>query len=578
MTTTTATMTYVPSAPTSVADATASTIVLRRGHSATPLFLHRTPVYQVRSTASMSHLPTCRPPTSPIPSSSSAPAAEHARSESTAGRILVSAGQPYAAHARAPAFASAVPSPPRRTGSPRTSFNRQPHIIPALRPPPPNKALPPIPFPSGPPTPPEDTSAAPEYFASVTPSRMPAARPVSQDTEDTIRELEELAASLKQMSGSTASASTLSTCRDRDRSPVKVSVSALNTPRRRPERRDYAGGPSSFASRHLHSETSVLGPLIVVTNASMETLPALGQLSSASVTEKPVIAKNADLEGVSWKGEDPDAEEVLWVDEYGAWGASEKGKWKAIDEEADDIVSEQNTSSRSEALRARPSVAEKSFIYEPGAPEFLIGSSTSRNARVGTGYHSRRPLVHAAVPSTRRPRRPRPAPLVLANSAQDELALATALLLGTPRKRPSSRRPQTAPHTTPHTPRASRARQPTPPSAPLPERLQATYAAEASSSRSAEPSIAPALATTATEHGHADAAADSNRHSEPLPAMPRVPSSAIHVLRGKFEHAHARPMTAPSVANGSHSEPNSPRPAVRPRLKSLKGLFKHWSK
>lgn len=192
------------------------------------------------------------------------------------------------------------------------------------------------------------------------------------------------------------------------------------------------------------------------------------------------------------------------------------------------------------------------------------------------GYRSRRATMRATGASTPRPRRPRPAPLVLANPVEAELALATALLLGTPRKRPSTRRPQTTPHT-PRTPRGPRARMPTPPSASLPKRQQASDGSDGTSSHAVEPSIAPATAPTVTEYARVDVD-DSNRHSEPLPAMPRVPSSAIHVLRGKFEHAHARPMTAPSVPGGSHSEPNSPRPAVRPRLKSLKSLFKHWSK
>ncbi|RDX50964.1 hypothetical protein OH76DRAFT_374700 [Lentinus brumalis] len=576
MTTTTATMTYAPPAQASVPDgATASTIVLRRGHSATPLFLHRRPVYQVRSTASMSHLPTSRPSTTPALSRPSAPSAEHPSSGSTTGRILVSLVRPCPEHNRSPTFASVAFQQPV---SPRTSLNRQSHL--ASRPPRPNKALPPIPFPTGPPTPPEDTSVAPEFFARVTPSRVPAARLLSQDTEDTIRELEELAASLKQMSVSTASARVSGAHRDRDFSPVKISVSVPGTPVKRAERQDPVGGASGATSwRRSDSATSPVGPRIVVTNASMEALPSLDHLDSVPASKGQLLARTADLEGVSWKGEDSDAEEDFWVDEYGAWGTSEKGKWKAIDEEADGVVPGQwqHTASRSEAPRALPCPAGRSYIYEPvGAPEFLLGSSTSCSARAGSGYHSRPSIVHEAVPSTRRPRRPRPAPLILAPSEQAELALATALLLGTPRKRSSSRRPQTAPHT-PRTPHAPRARQPTPP-APLPtRRQQATDIADGSFSSPAEHSIFPTVSANATEHGHVDVD-DTTRHSEPLPAMPRVPTSAIHVLRGKFEHEHARPMTAPSVPGGSHSEPNSPRPTVRPRLKSLKNLLKHWSK
>ncbi|KAI0717980.1 hypothetical protein C8T65DRAFT_99300 [Cerioporus squamosus] len=590
MTTTTTTMTYAPSAQASVPDgATASTIVLRRGQSATPLFLHRTvrtPVYQVRSAASMSHLSTSQPSTPPA---LSRPAAEDIRCESTAGSILVSSVQPYLPHIRSSTATSYAVPLPRGATSPWAILSHHPHLASVSRPPPPNKALPPIPFPSGPPTPPEDTSTTLELFAPVTPSRVPTARPVSQDTEDTIRELEQLAASLKQMSVSTASASISGARRDRDPSPVKISVSVPGTPMQRAYRQVPTGGAfgvvATMTSRRSDSATSPVGPRIVVTDASMESSPSVGQLNSVPGSKDRLLARKADVESVSWKEEDSDAEEEHWVDEYGAWGASEKGKWKAIDEEADGVVPKQwqDAASRTEAFCARPSVPESSYIYEPvGAPEFLVGSSTSRNARAGTGYHSRPSHAREEVPSNRRPRRPRPAPLILATHEQAELALATALLLGPPRKRSSSRRPQTAPHTTPHTPRTPhlpRARQPTPPSSMLPQQQQqhANDAAGVSTSAHAGPSLTPTTSANATEHGHVDAD-DFNRHSEPLPAMPRVPPSAIHVLRGRFEHEHTRPMTAPSGPSGSHSEPNSPRPAARPRLKSLKGLFKHWSK
>ena len=253
----------------------------------------------------------------------------------------MSSVQPPLAHNQSSTVPSVSIPHLRQVASPRASFSRQSHIVPAARPPPPNKALPPIPFPSGPPTPPEDTSAAPEFFAAVTPSRGPAARPVSQDTEDTIRELEQLAASLKQMSASTTSVGVLGACRDRDLSPVKISVTVPNTPMRRAQRQGHAGDDVSCASLRSATGSSMVEPRIVVTNASMDVLPSLGLLNSVPVSEHQVIARKAAIGGVSWKGEDPDAEEMLWVDEYGAWGASEKGKWKAIGEEEDDTGSEQ---------------------------------------------------------------------------------------------------------------------------------------------------------------------------------------------------------------------------------------------
>ena len=184
---------------------------------------------------------------------------------------------------------------------------------------------------------------------------------------------------------------------------------------------------------------------------------------------------------------------------------------------------------------------------------------------------------------------------MLANSHQVEedpdMALATALLFGSPFKRSttkSTRRPQTAPHThtqTTHSsssPPAQRSRMPTPPTSWLTKRGRTGELGDAPPPLPMNPRANKSTASLAGSLGDGLV----SRHSEPLPAMPLPVPCAV---REQAEHERGRQMSwassasastsAASTATGTSSEPNSPRPGhARPRLKSLKGLFKHWSK
>ncbi len=157
--------------------------------------------------------------------------------------------------------------------------------------------------------------------------RVPAARPVSQDTETTLRELEFLAASLQHM-GPAAAARTLSTDRvgrDRDISTtsVNVKISAPATTETAAPRTGFAASVSGGGTRQSSARLAV--PHIVVTNPSNEDLhEALKTVPGTPVSSDP------KLEG-GMTGEE--ADDLLWVDQYGAWGTSEKGKWKAVAEE-----------------------------------------------------------------------------------------------------------------------------------------------------------------------------------------------------------------------------------------------------
>ncbi|OBZ73792.1 hypothetical protein A0H81_06138 [Grifola frondosa] len=113
-------------------------------------------------------------------------------------------------------------------------------------------------------------------------------------------------------------------------------------------------------------------------------------------------------------------DEVRWVEDYGGWGTSEKGKWRAIwiNEEDETHVNIDHSDGVPTAGRA-----ETFYIYEsPNAPEFLVGSSTSLLVRAVPGYSSRPPRPPVVRPRPRlvsRPRARRPPALVLANPSAD---------------------------------------------------------------------------------------------------------------------------------------------------------------
>ncbi|KAI0794164.1 hypothetical protein C8Q74DRAFT_560756 [Fomes fomentarius] len=583
--------------------ATAPPILLRPGSGATPYFLHRTPVFQVRSTASLSHLEYAHVRPSAAYSRSSAPAAVRTSDEMIsskqatyshpqAPRSLVSTHQ-YAPSSYTVADHPSVPymSPSKHGYHSRTSSraSRSPPSTPrsiSIRSagPPPQKALPPIPFPTSS-APPEVLRTASEHFERpIDPVRVPVARPVSQDTEATLRELEFLAASLQQM-GPAAAARTFSTDRvgrDRDISTlvnVKISAPATTTETAAP-RTGFAASVSGGGARQ--SSASLAVPHIVVTNPSNEDLlEALKTIPGTPVSSDPV----AKLEG-GMTGEE--ADDLLWVDQYGAWGTSEKGKWKAVAEEDESGPEE-------DALKLPPPrmSTEQTFIYEPvGAPEFLLGSSRSDIARATDGFTSR-----ASKRCASRCRRRRPAPLMLANRAQaevdldPEMALAAALFFGNPLKK-STKRPATSPLTTLNsnfnstsTPSDARPRQPSAPTSWLPLKRSHPNIRAGGTHRAT-------VSAEGMSVGRAASSADAVRRSEPIPPMPRTPAPSAERARERemAQQEQGRPATswAPSSASvpaparagtGTSSEPNSPRPGyVRPRLKSLKGLFKRSSK
>ncbi|KAJ3018203.1 hypothetical protein NUW54_g398 [Trametes sanguinea] len=157
-------------------------------------------------------------------------------------------------------------------------------------------------------------------------------------------------------------------------------------------------------------------------------------------------------------------EEELWVDSYGAWGTSDKGKWKAsaFDEDDDQDFHESASASsmhdthHSNERAANSTAAESDeafYIYEPiGAPEFLVGSSTSLVARATAGFHSRRRTASSKTHSQCiRRRRRRPMALVLATPEQAEwfadvvLGSAPPDVPRLPQTPKHSERPSTAP-------------------------------------------------------------------------------------------------------------------------------------
>ncbi|KAI0653273.1 hypothetical protein C8Q70DRAFT_643129 [Cubamyces menziesii] len=533
----TTTMTLSSPAQLRVSDSTPP-FLLQKTHGPPPYFLHRAPVSVIRS-PSTPHLKQKRsfktamrtPPPSDIQLS------PPTQPRSSAGINDASSATTSTVPVRTPYAARRTTSPPLRP-LPKPS-------------PPPEKALPPIPFPSRPSSPLAQLSHDPAFMLSASTPNIPASRPVSQDAEETLRQLEQLAAELKQME-----------------------MGVLATPKRRRtrvpsqrRRREHAGKSagaaaiSAGAAKSAPSKGSLSVPRIVVTNPSTENLAADEEPECETDTPR---ARTPDSDG----GSGNVTEEELWVHEYGGWGTSEKGKWKAKASEDDETFPESASGSAHKSRSAHDDDDDELFyIYEPiGAPEFLVGCSTSLIARATPGFHSSQCAKHAAAhasPSTRRRRR-RPAALVLATPEQAEWfadALSSAPLLPRPSQvqmLKDSDRPSTAPGWgsvlgLPPPPSASRHQQPS-------RRAMSSGAADVlqpgkpqiASPSSAVPRASSAYVTMRSENGQAQA--------------PRQAAS--------WAIAHAAGAPSP----GTSSEPNSPRPGVRPRLKSIKGLFKHFSK
>ncbi|KAI0330915.1 hypothetical protein GY45DRAFT_681353 [Cubamyces sp. BRFM 1775] len=443
----TTTMTVSSPAQLRVSDSTPP-FLLQKTHGPPPYFLHRAPVSVLRSPSSP-HLKQKRsfkaamrtPPT----------LSDVEPSPPTQPRSSAGINDPN------PATTSTVPArvlsaQARRTTSPP----RRPLPKPS---PPPEKALPPIPFPSRPSSPPAQLSHGLASMLSAPAPSVPAGRPVSQDAEETLRQLEQLAAELKQMDTGGVLAVMPKRRRSRGHSQRR--------------RREHANRSAGAAAKSASSKESLSVPRIVVTNPSTENLAAAEERDCESDTPR---ARTPDSDG----GSGDVTEEELWVHEYGGWGTSEKGKWKAKASEDDEtfpesksclnanVVRQASGSVSGSAHKSRSACCKKDddngddddelfYIYEPiGAPEFLVGCSTSLIARATPGFHSSQCMKHATAhssPSTRRRRR-RPAALVLATPEQAEwfadVVLGSAPLMPLPRPLQTpllkdSDRPSTAP-------------------------------------------------------------------------------------------------------------------------------------
>lgn len=147
---------------------------------------------------------------------------------------------------------------------------------------------------------------------------------MSYDAEATIRELEELAASIMLQDPV------------REVEQLAASLRGFGIPHIETDLWRENGMPAAIAEesspitprpnqfqqiRPVQSQGRLAVPHIMVTNPSTESL--LDQL-------------NHDGFSLKSRNEENDDAEMLWVNDYGAWGTSEKGKWKAVAGEAED--------------------------------------------------------------------------------------------------------------------------------------------------------------------------------------------------------------------------------------------------
>ncbi|KAL7280709.1 hypothetical protein ACG7TL_005650 [Trametes sanguinea] len=514
--------------------------LLQKSHGPPSYFLHRIPSSPLRSSPSAPQLKQKRSFKVPMRSPPPPPPGDD-----TAFLPPVQRSRDVKKADSAPdATATPVQSPPqvRRTTSPPL------RLLPMATPPP-EKALPPIPFPSsGPPSPtsgPSDLLQPMQHAVDASVSR-----PVSQDAEETIRQLEQLAAELKQMGPGVLAA-------------TKQRRSRVPSHRRRRDVLSKSPGTAN-ASKGTLPNRQLSVPRIVVTNPSSENLVAEPECATPGV-------RTPDSDG----GSGDVTEEELWVDSYGAWGTSDKGKWKASAFDEDDEPDFHESASASDmhdalsserAATSKTAESEEAFyIYEPiGAPEFLVGSSTSLVARATAGFYSRRrPTPSKTHSQCVRRRRRRPTALVLATPEQAEwfadvvLGSAPPDVPRLPQTPKQSDRPSTAPGY-----ETSALDAPARSSPLLPQR-------RAMSSDVPDPAhaVGPLGPNTNTMY---------ERRSEPLGAsIPRAASAYEASPQGRQASWVS---LARKDAVGTSSEPNSPRQGVRPRLKSIKGLFKHFSK
>lgn len=198
---------------------------------------------------------------------------------------------------------------------------------------------------------------------------------MSYDAEATIRELEELAASImlqdpvREVEHLAATLKVLGIpsietdlWRENGMPAAITEESSPITPR-----------PSRFQQRNIQARatdvvsTRLMVPHITVTNPSTESL--LEQLSHNSSSLK---AQDEASE---------DAEELSWMDDYGAWGTSEKGKWKAVAGEEEEEASGRE--------QVSPVILQSLLRVDPDAGRSVIesGDLSSDAGKFGEGVH-----------------------------------------------------------------------------------------------------------------------------------------------------------------------------------------------
>ncbi|KAI0820309.1 hypothetical protein BC628DRAFT_917700 [Trametes gibbosa] len=543
MTSTTTTMTLSPPPGLRVSDTTPP-FVLQQRHDFPPYFLYRAP------TTTSHHRPSASPLRQKRFFNIDSGIFEELDAKTEVAAQLVEPDKSLASAT----IATPMPTPPSSAAALPVRFR-------AKMSPPPEKALPPIPFPSYSALLVADPSRTAFLENATSSPHCKAPRPASQGKEETIRQLEQLAAELKHMKMGPLS--------DATRRRVQNSPSRL-----------FREAAPHMSPRSVGvSKASLSVPRIVVTNASTDIFMREQESETSSVSSSDSHAGSGNA-----------MEEELWVEEYGAWGTSEKGKWKASASEDDVDFNESGPSQGAPLGGGRPVPAvepeEMFYIYEPivsrtrfeastpisrpwsrryqGAPEFLVGSSTSPIARATPGFHSRatRSKPPTQAPSVCRRRR-RPTALVLATPEQAEWFQDVA-----PSSAPHLSRPfHTSSHRTLSIPLPSSACSlpdaAAPPSPYLPPR------------RTLSSDAAVDVPSSMSSHKGSSTMSTLVRRSEPLGPMPCMSSaSALHDEGGKERQTVSWASSAPVTT----SAPNSPRQASRPRLKSFKGLFKHFSK
>ncbi|KAI0923735.1 hypothetical protein AcV5_009204 [Taiwanofungus camphoratus] len=225
----------------------------------------------------------------------------------------------------------------------------------------------------------------------------PLSRPVSVLPEDTIRQLEMLAEEVRTI----VPVPVLESHHSRLRGP---------RPRLRAKQRAMAAveAPQKMRMNATSDNSSDIDETY-----DCKDFVTTGDSAGAGVSNDIIASSTAD---------------VRWVEEYGGWCTSEKGKWKATEHYDDDYREDVQTNGA--VRRSATSVptcllpteqTEPYYIYDPhNAPEFLVGASTSLILRSSPGYHSHCRL-HTRTTKRLFARTARPGPLVLASGSMPDL-------------------------------------------------------------------------------------------------------------------------------------------------------------